>query len=101
MTICRPRRRPVRLALAGIPKPAARVLVEHFRIDDEHSNAYTAWKQMGSPPQPSPDAIRAHGSGGRSCSCCTRREWRAAKDGQVGMEFPLPRHAVSLVRLSW
>jgi len=33
---------PVHLELAGIPPTATRVLVEHYRIDDEHSNAYTA-----------------------------------------------------------
>ena len=56
---------PVHLALAGIPKTAARVLMEHYRIDDEHSNAYTAWKQMGSPQQPSPEQYAQAGSGGR------------------------------------
>ena len=27
--------------------------------------------------------------------------WLEAKDGKVEIRFPLPRHAVSLVRLSW
>jgi len=29
--------------------PAKKVLLQHYRIDDEHSNSYEAWKKMGSP----------------------------------------------------
>jgi xylan 1,4-beta-xylosidase len=43
---------PVHLEIHGVPAGASRVLVRHFRIDDTHSNAFTAWKQMGSPQQP-------------------------------------------------
>ena len=31
---------------------AARARLAHFRIDEDHSNAFTAWKRMGSPQQP-------------------------------------------------
>jgi xylan 1,4-beta-xylosidase len=91
---------PVHLALAGIPKTAARVLIEHYRIDDEHSNAYTAWKRMGSPQQPSPEQYaQLEAAGGLQLLGSPR--WQEAKDGKVEIRFPLPRHAVSLVRLSW
>ena len=33
---------------------ASQALLEHFRIDADHSNAFTAWKEMGSPQTPSP-----------------------------------------------
>jgi len=91
---------PVHLALAGIPKTAARVLVEHYRIDDEHSNAYTAWKQMGSPQQPSPEQYARLEAAGE-LQLLESPQWLEAKDGKVEMRFPLPRHAVSLVRVSW
>src|SRR5579863_395080 len=39
----------VQVTIAGIPAGVKRVLMEHYRIDEEHSNAYTVWKQMGSP----------------------------------------------------
>ncbi len=54
---------PVRLTVAGVPA-AARALVEHYRIDETHSNAYTVWKQMGSPQQPYAGTIHGVGSGG-------------------------------------
>jgi xylan 1,4-beta-xylosidase len=91
---------PVHLALAGLPKSAARVLMEHYRIDDEHSNAYTAWKRMGSPQPPSPEQYaQLEAAGGLQLLGSPR--WLEAKDGKVEIRFPLPRHAVSLVRLSW
>ena len=42
----------VKLAVAGLPKEASRVLLRHYRIDQTHSNAYSVWKQMGSPAKP-------------------------------------------------
>lgn len=35
--------------------PADRVEVLEYRIDRDHSNAYEAWKRMGSPAAPSPE----------------------------------------------
>jgi xylan 1,4-beta-xylosidase len=45
----------VRLEIAGVPCTATRVLVRHYRIDESHSNAWTAWKGMGSPQHPTPE----------------------------------------------
>jgi len=90
----------VRVVLAGVPDAAGRVLVEHFRIDDDHSNAYTVWKQMGSPARPSPEQY-ARMESAAQLQLLHSPEWRAAKDGQVALEFMLPRHAVSLLRATW
>ena len=43
---------PVQLRVAGLPKGLSGVQVQHYRIDGTHSNAYTAWKEIGSPQQP-------------------------------------------------
>ena len=43
----------VELSLAGFPATAAEAKVTHHRIDANHSNAYAAWKRMGSPIAPS------------------------------------------------
>ena len=43
---------PTAMIIAGLPPDTHRVLVTHYRIDDEHSNAYTMWKAMGSPQSP-------------------------------------------------
>lgn len=39
----------VKMLIKGLPRNLTRVLVRHYRIDERHSNAYTAWKEMGSP----------------------------------------------------
>jgi hypothetical protein len=45
----------VHLTLAAIPASAHSILLRHYRIDRDHSNAYTVWKQMGSPQNPTPE----------------------------------------------
>jgi beta-xylosidase len=42
----------VEVALAGLPLKAGEARLEHFGIDDERSNGFTAWKAMGSPQRP-------------------------------------------------
>jgi xylan 1,4-beta-xylosidase len=91
---------PVRVSIAALPSPAARVLLEHYRIDDEHSNAYTVWKQMGSPQEPSPEQYARLESAGQ-LQMLSSPQWRSAKDGTLELEFPLPRHGVSLIRGRW
>ena len=89
----------VDLALAGIPA-AGTVLVEHYRIDDTHSNSYTLWKEMGSPAAPSPEQYARLEAAGQ-LQLLTSPEWIAVKDGSLSLRFELPRHAVSLLRVEW
>src|SRR5262249_45407531 len=35
----------VRLSIEGLPRSIQRALIRHFRIDDRHSSAFTAWKE--------------------------------------------------------
>jgi xylan 1,4-beta-xylosidase len=90
----------VRVAINGIPRAAERVLVEHYRIDDEHSNAYTLWKQMGSPQQPTPEQYTRLEAAGH-LQLLGSPEWRQPQDGKLALDFTLPRHGVSLLRLTW
>jgi xylan 1,4-beta-xylosidase len=89
---------PVKLALAGVP--AGKVLVEHFRIDDDHSNGYTAWKRMGSPAQPTPEQ-QATLEAQAQLELLSSPEWRMVDGGKLDLAFTLPRHGVSLLRLTW
>ena len=91
---------PVRVAVQGMPKAAGRVLVQHYRIDDEHSNSYTVWKQMGSPQQPTAEQYARLEAAGQ-LRLLGSPEWRTAREGKLELVFTLPRHAVSLMRLSW
>jgi len=91
---------PVRMNVTGIPQAAGRVLIRHYRIDRDHSNAYTVWKQMGSPQQPTAEQYARLESAGR-LELLESPQWVPAKSGSIELAFPLPRQAVSLVQVSW
>jgi xylan 1,4-beta-xylosidase len=88
------------VTVAGLPDRAARVLVRHFRIDRDHSNAYTVWQQMGSPQEPSPEQYARLEAAGR-LELLEPPRWVSANGNSVELQFALPRHAVSLVQVSW
>lgn len=90
----------VRLMVSGVPAGVRRVLVRHYRIDQEHSNAYTLWKRIGSPQNPTPEQYAELEAAGQ-LQLLTSPEWVSSKDGQVELSFALPRHAVSLIQVSW
>ena len=91
---------PVSMAVTGLPKSASRVLVTHYRIDDTHSNAYTVWKAMGSPQKPSPEQI-AELKAKAGLQLLESPRWMTVQSGTVKITTDMPRHAVSLIQLSW
>lgn len=91
---------PVEVIVAGIPTTAARVLLEHYRIDERHSNAYTAWKEMGAPQNPTPEQYSRLEAAGQ-LELLESPRWLPTDHGKVRLEFPLPRHGLSLLHLSW
>jgi len=90
----------IHMALKGLPASVSRVLLHHYRIDDSHSNAYTAWKRMGSPQPPSPEQYRALEEAGQ-LQLLDSPQWARVSQGALSLEFVLPRQAVSLVRAEW
>ncbi|MFP5207626.1 MAG: GH39 family glycosyl hydrolase [Acidobacteriota bacterium] len=90
----------IQVAVAGVPAGVTRVLLERDRIDDTHSNAYTVWKQMGSPESPTPEQLATLKAAGQ-LQTLTSPEWLDVHDGKVKIESNLPRQAVALLRLSW
>jgi xylan 1,4-beta-xylosidase len=91
---------PVSLALVRLPKGVNRVQVRHYRIDADHSNAWTVWKQMGSQQNPTPEQYARLQAAGQLQSLDAGQSLAAA-GGRVNLSFPLPRQAVSLVLVSW
>ncbi len=89
---------PVSLHLEGIP--ADQVLVHHYRVDQEHSNSYTLWKEMGSPQNPTADQIKELEIAGQ-LNMLASPMWRVIKNGKTEFQFDLPRQGVSLIRLEW
>jgi len=91
---------PVQVTVAGIPAGVKKVLLEHYRIDDTHSNAYTVWKAMGSPQSPTPEQYAQLKEAGQ-LSLFTSPDWLDVSDGKVVISTDLPRQATSLLRIKW
>ena len=88
----------VDLNITGLPK--GRLLVQHYRVDNENSNSYEAWKKMGSPAQPSKEQYAQLEQAGQLHLLDSPR-WISAENGGTRVTFDLPRHGVSLIRVTW
>ena len=53
----------VKLALDGLPAKITSAQVRHFRIDTDHSDAFTVWQRMGSPLHADSETICGTGKG--------------------------------------
>jgi xylan 1,4-beta-xylosidase len=91
---------PVELAVTGVPPAVKQVLIEHFRVDSSHSNAYAEWQRLGSPRQPSSHEYRQLEESGQLQQLGSP-QWRSVKEGKVMLEFTLPRQGLSLLRITW
>lgn len=90
----------VTLAIAGLPELERPARLSHFRVDDEHSNAYTAWLRMGSPAKPD----QAQYAELEQASRLARLDGPSTVDvaeSHAVVRFTLPRQAVSLLVIEW
>ena len=90
----------VLLVVDALPPSVTSVGVTHYRIDDDHSNAFAAWKRMGSPvaPNNSQYAALKFAGGLAELEPASRIP---VTHGAVTLPFTLPRQGVSLVVLDW
>jgi xylan 1,4-beta-xylosidase len=91
---------PIDLTVTGLPTNAKRGLLEHFRVDSDHSNAFTVWKEMGSPQSPSQSEYKRLESAGQ-LQLLTSPAWIEMQQGKIRLQFVLPRQGLSLLRLAW
>jgi len=90
----------VRLTVTHLRAAVKQCLMEHFRIDANHSNAFTAWKEMGSPQPPSAAQYEELQRAGQ-LQLLDSPAWTSVQNGSVETTFALPRQSVSLVRIAW
>ncbi len=90
----------VALSLDKLPVSGGPLLIEHFRIDQDHSNVYEAWKRMGSPPQPTPGQY-AELERSSNLALIESPRWVRPEGGQLTIRFRLPRQGVSLLIVDW
>jgi xylan 1,4-beta-xylosidase len=88
------------LSLSDLKGDTKRALVEHFRIDADHSNAYTAWKEMGAPQTPS-DRQNENLRTASQLQMLDSPSWVPVEGGSMQLQFSLPRQGLSLLRITW
>jgi len=88
----------VALTLEGVGFNKA--TLQHFRIDQEHSNAFTTWTKMGSPQQPTAEQYAQLEKAGRLAELEPPKTVQA-ENGRMNVVVNLPRQAVSLLMLTW
>jgi xylan 1,4-beta-xylosidase len=92
----------VELVVSGLPPARGEARLEHFRIDDEHSNAFSAWKRMGSPAQPTASEYAQLEKAGQLARLEDDEPGTIRLEaGRATVRFRLPRQAVSLLVLDW
>jgi xylan 1,4-beta-xylosidase len=90
----------VQVTIAGIPSGIKKVLLEHYRIDDTHSNSYSVWKAMDSPQAPTPEQYARLKEAGQ-LELLNSPQWLDVSNGKATIDIYLPRQATSLMRLKW
>ncbi|HUF61552.1 MAG TPA: hypothetical protein VMN36_05705 [Verrucomicrobiales bacterium] len=89
----------IRIDLAGAPDPMP-ATVQHYLIDEAHSNAFTLWLALGSPQEPDAEEIAALEQASRLTEAgppdLSKRD-----GGRLTLALTLPRQGVSLHLLEW
>jgi xylan 1,4-beta-xylosidase len=90
----------VELTLDSLPLASGKANLQHFRIDEDHSNAFALWKKVGSPQQP---ASEQYAQLERACQLAAMgaAETVRVEAGKATVRFKLPRQGVSLLQLTW
>jgi len=89
---------PISINIDNIPTDQA--LLNHYRIDQELSNSYSLWKNMGSPQNPSAEQLEDLENAGQ-LQLLSSPEWVKIKNGKTMIEMTLPRQGISFLSLKW
>ena len=89
---------PVELTISGINKHKVHIL--HYRVDQQFSNAFEKWKEMGK-PQNVTDAQYKELEKAGQLQLFTSPEWKETNNENAVLKFDMPMQSVSLIRLTW
>jgi xylan 1,4-beta-xylosidase len=90
----------VDLVLSGLPLAQGQARLTHYRIDEDHSNAYARWKRQGSPIAPTAEQY-AELLAAAQLATVEGPATVSVDKGAATLRFALPRQAVSLLVLEW
>ncbi|MCB1121454.1 MAG: beta-xylosidase [Verrucomicrobiae bacterium] len=91
----------VELDMAGFPAGVNQAKLSHYRIDEDHSNAYALWLAMGSPVAPNSDEYDALLQSSELTPLEASPKSVALQNHTAKLSFSLPRQGVSLILLDW
>jgi xylan 1,4-beta-xylosidase len=74
--------------------------VNHYRIDETHSNSYTLWKALGEPQKPTPAQYTDLEQAGKLATLESGKTINIANNS-ANVNFKLPRQGVSLLVIEW
>lgn len=91
----------VHLDLKNLPAAFAHgARLQHYRIDRDHANSYSAWLAMGSPLAPSDQQRAELQKAARLTDIAQGDASLSVARGTAGLDFTLPRQGVSLIVLT-
>jgi xylan 1,4-beta-xylosidase len=88
----------IALAIKGLNN--GRVLMQHYRVDQQFSNSYKKWADLGKPQTVSNEQYTQIEQAGQ-LELYTSPEWIDVENGETLLRFSIPRQGVSLIKLEW
>ncbi len=89
---------PVKLIVSGLGNN--KMVVHHYRVDQQFSNSFERWKAMGRPQRVTDEQYKELEKAGQ-LQLYTSPEWMKTNKGEVIVNLDLPRQGVSLIQLTW
>jgi xylan 1,4-beta-xylosidase len=80
--------------------PSRKIVLTHYRIDDQHSNSYEVWKKMGSPQNPTTAQVTKLEEAGQ-LKTVSPPKTLVLKSPVLALDIDLPRQGVSLLKIDW
>jgi xylan 1,4-beta-xylosidase len=90
----------VDVTLTNLPMVSGDATLTQYRIDQDHSDAYTAWRAMGSPARPSAEQYARLKQAGQLAVLGDPQTVHVA-GGNAKVTLVLPRESVALLSLQW
>jgi len=88
----------VNITIAGVQ--IAMATLSHYRVDQDHSNAYEMWKEMGSPQDPTQEQYEQLEEAGK-LQMLNRPQQVSIENNRLSISIKMPGQAVSLLVLNW
>jgi len=88
----------VSVIIRGLPQQ--RMLLTQYIIDQEHSNAFTAWKKMGSPKEPTAEEYKILEAAGQLQEISSPK-YITPEKGVAKINFDLERQGITLLKITW